>query len=212
MGNVPSDIVGLDFWNDRLRHHVQENNPQEEQLRKDEIEEGGPVRGWLETCGPTALTTVCDCAGYNIEVKTPGGFRPQEEGILADYLNHPSNYPKFKKIRPDIDFSVVQGNRYPNLFPLALMEVFAVPAVYYPTRSWEEVAADLQDKRGVVFCLKDPSHFLAGVAFDRATQEIIYHDSYRARTGTDGFRLRMFEAEYRANVNPNVTVIARRNA
>lgn len=194
------------YANDRSRLHVQTNNPTEEQLRKDELEEGGDVKGWLETCGPTAMVNCLDALGIDIKITTPGGYFPQPEEVAADYLNDPANYEKFRNIRPDLDFSKVQGNRIPNLYPLAAKEVFGAEAIFYLSRGWDLIVSDLILGYTVQLCLKNPGHYIAAVDFDRATEEIIYHDSWPGRTGTDGFRLRMGRAEYDANVQDAVIV------
>lgn len=202
-----SDIFGLDFWNDRDRHYSQDNNPTDIQLYKDEVEEGGKIEGWLETCGPSMLTTLCHCAGYDVGIKTPGIYRPQPEETLADYFNDDRNYGKFKAIRDDLNFYVVQGNRVANLHALAVKEVFNANATFFLKRSYEDVIVDLLHRRGCGICLKDPGHYLAVVAYDRKTKELIYHDSHPGRTKTDGFALRMSEEEYRRNVQDCVTVV-----
>jgi hypothetical protein len=188
------------FSTDRARLHVQTNNPTEEQLRKDELEEGGEVKGWLETCGPTAMVNCLDALGVDIAVATPGGYAPQPEEVASDYFNDPANYPKFHKVRDDLGFDKVQGNRIPNLYPHAAKELFATEAIFFLARSWNEIVSDLLAGYAVQLCLKSPGHFIAAVDYDPTSGEIIYHDSWPARTGTDGFRLRMGLAEYEANV------------
>jgi len=194
------------YSTDRSRLHIQTNNPTEEQLRKDELEEGGEVKGWLETCGPTAMVNCLDALGVDIEITTPGGYKPQPEEVAADYFNDPANYAKFRKIRNDLGFDRVQGNRIPNLYPLAAKELFATEALVFLMRSWNEIVADLIAGYADQLCLKEPGHFIAAVDYDPTTGEIIYNDSHPARTGTDGFRLRMGLAEYEANVQACVIV------
>lgn len=194
------------YWNDRNRPHVQTNNPTEEQLRKDELEEGGDVKGWLETCGPTAMVNCLDALGVDIEIVTPGGFKPQPEEIAADYFNDPRNYGKFSRIRSDLDFSAMPGNRIPNLYPLAAMDVFGARGMFYLARGWDLVVADLILGYTAQLCLKNPGHYIAAVGFDKTTGEIIYHDSWPGRTGTDGFALRMGRDEFARNVQDAVIV------
>lgn len=203
-------ILGAKYWNaDRaLRFHVQTNNPTEEQLRKDELEEGKAPRGWLETCGPTSAVNGSDAVSdIQMSVTTPGGYSPQPEEVLADYFNDPANYEKFDKVRGDLNETVVQGNRIPNLYPLALREVFGVRAEFYLTLTRADVIANILAGRAVMVCLKNPGHYIAAVAYDTDTDEIIYHDSWPARTNTDGYALRMGATEYAANVQDCAVVI-----
>ncbi|MFA5379025.1 MAG: hypothetical protein WC455_24940 [Dehalococcoidia bacterium] len=187
-------IVGAKYWNDRTRYHIQTNNPTEEQLRKEDGE------GFLESCGGSSAANCCAAIGKNIEIKCPGGFILQADEVATDFFNDPRNYPAFRKIRPGIDPAAIQGNRIPQYYPLMAKEVFNTRAEYYETLSWYKLEQWLLLKTAVQICLQKPGHFLAAVAKDTVTDEVLYHDSWPARVGGDGFCRRMGHGEFLQNV------------
>jgi hypothetical protein len=186
-------IYGAPYWSDRERYYSQTNNPTEEQLRKAQL------KGWLETCGPTAAINCLAAMGASLDIVCPGPYRPQPEEVLADYLNDPRNYAKLRAERSDIDPVDIQGNRVPQYYAAAVADVFGYPARFVWT-SRAGVVEFLKAGYAVQICLKSPGHYLAAVAYDDATDEIIYHDSWPARVGGDGFARRMSRAEYEINV------------
>ena len=185
-------IVGARYWDDRERYYSQVNNPTEEQLRKH------GTGSWLETCGATAAVTCLAALGYNLEVICPGAYRPQPEEVLADYLNDPRVYGELLKVRPDWDPKAAPGNRVANYYPYAVMAVFRAQAEYIPAINREGVIGHLLRCHAVQVCLKPPGHYVAAVAYDKATEEIIYHDPWPGRKpswGGDGFGRRMTKTE-----------------
>lgn len=189
-------IRGAKFWNDRSCYHIQTNNPTEEQLRK---EDGA---GFLETCGGSAAANcVCALRG-DIQIRCPGGFILQNDEVVADYLNDPRNYPRFRQIRPGLDPTAIQGNRVPQYYPLMAQEVFGVKAGYVESLSLSGVKQFIESGAAVQICLQKPGHYLAAVAYDPVTEDIIYHDSWPARVGGDGFCKRMAHSEFLQNVKP----------
>lgn len=193
-------IHGPRAWNDRERYYTQVNNPTEEQLRK------AGVSGWLETCGPTAAVNCIAALGADLTITCPGRYRPQPEEVLSDYLNDPRNYGVLRAARPDVDPSEIQGNRVPQDYPVAVREVFGVRATYLESLGWPGVMGHLVARRSVQVCLIKPGHYLAVVAYDETTDEMIYHDSWPARVGGDGFCRRITRDAYESNVRPYVIV------
>jgi len=189
-------IRGAPHWADRSRYYTQTNNPTEEQIRK------SGARSWLETCGPTAAVNCLAALGCAIDIRCPGPYRPQPEEVLADFFNDPRNYEALQKERTDIAPASLPGNRVPQYYPLAVREVFGVQAGFAWVKDWIALVDYLVTGKAVQFCLKSPGHYLAAVAYDDMTDEIIYHDSWPARVGGDGFACRMALAEYQTNVQP----------
>lgn len=187
-------IVGAKYWNDRDCFHVQTNNPTEEQLRK---EDG---KGFLESCGGSAGAN-CSCAILGkVEITCPGGFVLQNDEVATDFLNDTRNYPRFRKIRPGVDPYAIPGNRIPQYYPLMAKEVFGVKAEYFESLTWSKLEQWLALGSAVQICLENPGHYLAVVAKDLVTDEIIFHDSWPARVGGDGFSKRMSKSEFDTNV------------
>jgi hypothetical protein len=187
-------IVGAKHWNDRDCYHIQTNNPTEEQLRKAELEH------FLETCGGSAGVNCCCAIKGNIEIECPGGFILQNDEVAADYLNDKRNYGKFRRIRPEINPEAIQGNRIPQYYPAMAKDVFGVKAEYLDSLTWGKLEQWLSMRNTVQICLKSPGHYLAAVAKDMLTDEVIYHDSWPARVGGDGFCKRMAKEEFVDNV------------
>ena len=188
-------IVGARYWQDRERWYVQIGNPTEEQLRKH------GVGSWLETCGPTAAVNCLAALGYDLEIKCPGPYRPQPEETLADWLNDPRNYPELRLARPDWNPEAAPGNRVADYYPRAVAAVFGAKAEYVPRINLPGIRTELAAGRAVQLCLMPPGHYIAAVAWDKATDEIIYHDSWpgrRPQWGGDGFARRLLTVEEEA--------------
>ena len=200
-------IRGVKFWNEREFYYTQVNNPTEEVLRK--RSDGG----WLVSCGPSAATGCIAAMGFDVEVRTPGAYRPQSEEVLMDFFNDPRNYAALRAARPDTPPEVWHGNEVPQFYPVAVKEVFGVKANFEWGAEFEKVAAHLRSGRAVQLCLIKPGHYIAAVAFDEEAREIIYNDPWpgRFRDG-NGFNRRMGEAEFRCNVKPYLIVFGEQAA
>jgi hypothetical protein len=189
-------ISGARYWNDRTRFYTQTNNPTEEILRL----RGG--KGWLETCGPTAAVNCLAALGVNVGIICPGGWVPQPEEILMDFLTDPRHYGDFRNLGADP--AAAPGNEQAVLYPLAVSRVFGAIAEFLPTKPQFGVLIDrLKAGAALQFCLMTPGHFVAAVAFDDEAGEIIFNDPWPGRVPAwkgDGFNRRMGRAEYEANV------------
>jgi len=190
-------IKGAKFWDDRDRLHSQENNPTEAYLKATLKE---TKLGWLESCGPSASVNCLDALGYDIVIECPGVFIPQSEEVLMDYFNDPNNKTKLNAIRA-MDESIPE-NRVPQYYPVAVQEVFNAKAAFQWGKNFDSIVTMLVEGRAVQLCLIKPGHYIAAVAYDEDTKEIIYHDSWGARfpDGKGGFARRMSKAEYDQNV------------
>lgn len=195
-------IAGTKYWDRRDRHHVQTNNPTEEQLRKH------GVGSWLETCGATAAVNCLAATGCDLTIRCPGPYQPQPEEVLADWLNDPRNYGELRLARPDWNPEAAPGNRVADYYPRAVSAVFGARAEYIPRISYRNIVELLVTGSALQLCLMPPGHYIAAVAYDKATQEIIFHDSWpgrRPQWGGDGFARRMIGTE-EAAIQPYVVV------
>lgn len=191
-------IYGLPFWNDRTKYFVQTNNPTEQYNRETHGE-----KGFTETCGPTSAVNILAAAGKDIEITTPGTWKPQPEQVLMDYFNDPGNFEKFNEARSDIKAGKYPGNRVPQYYPVAIKEVFKETCQFNMGTSFPEVAKLIKAGKGVQLCLKKPGHYIPIVAYDDVTRELIYNDPYPDRfPDGNGFNRRLTENEFKANVQP----------
>lgn len=189
-------IKGVKFWNARDCYFVQTNNPTEEILRKrsDGV--------WLVSCGPSAAITCIAAMGFDVEVKTPGDYKPQSEEVLMDFFNDPRNYPALQKVRPETPPDMWHGNEIPQFYPVAVQSVFGVKARFEWTAPFEKVIAELQAGKAVQLCLKNPGHYIAAVAYDDERDEIIFNDPWPGRfKDGNGFNRRLKRVDF-SNVKP----------
>lgn len=189
-------IYGAKKWADRSTFSVQTNNSIESILKK------AAAPHWLETCGPTSAVNCLDALGWSTAITLPGGGTVQPEDVLTLWMNDLKNAGLQKAERPDVDPATYLDNEIPQYYPVALSRVFGARAEFNPSITFASVGARMSLYQAVMICLKSPGHFLAVVAFDDATHELIYRDSWPGRTGSDGFNLRMGSEEFTANVQP----------
>lgn len=181
-------IAGARYWSDRSRYYTQTNNSIEGLLKKF----GGR---WLETCGPTAAATCLDMLGYDLAVKVPGAYAPQAEDVLTLALNDPRHAEVMKQIRADV--SGVPGNRVPQYYPWAVRIVFNAAALFVMPLRWVTLTDEIKSGNAVQICRVDPGHYLAAVAFDDVTREVIYHDPWpQGQPDGQGFAKRINESQW----------------
>jgi len=201
--------------NDYDTYYCQDNNPEEELLRKEE-------KGFLEFCGPTAATMLVFARIPAKEEKKylpkcRGGYIQQPESILSSYFNDPRNYHKMYGIRP-LDPAKWFGNRIPQWYEIAVMEVFGVKAKYveYGTdteRNYTAIVENIKNNIGVMICLKSPGHYLSVVGATPDKKELIYNDPWlkdywpTRLKGTSTFNRVMRFDEFRDNTKPFVVLI-----
>lgn len=189
-------------WNDRSTHRVQTNNAVEAMLRK------SGVASWLETCGPTAATVACEVTGHPVDVLLPGGGALQPEDALALWMNDPNNVPVLASLVPDVDPAAYMDDEIIGFYPLALAKVFGVIDVkLLPSATWDQAVEAASSGKAVVIHLAKPRHYLCIVGYDDGFQELIYRDSWPARTGTDGYNLKMQRGEWKSNVQASLLII-----
>lgn len=208
---------------------IQTNNPTEEMLRKNGVEDfnsvaqilngkvdqatidiiGKKVKSFLETCGPTSACAIIGaCWGETaLSIKTPGGYLPQPEQVLTDYFNDPFNYPKLKAAANWFDPTALFGNEAAVWYPTAVKDVFGVNAKFVGKLSFEQIREYIKLNQGVQIVLKNPGHFLAVVGVDTDKSELIYNDSWPNRHADgDGFNKRMTLTEFQTNVKDSCVV------
>jgi hypothetical protein len=139
--------------------------------------------------------------GHKVAIHCPGSYRPQSEEVLMDFFNDPRNYEALRKARPDTPPEKWHGNEVPQFYPVAVPAVFGVKAEFMFGNSFDKIATFLQSGRAVQLCLVTPGHYIAAVAYDSETREIIFNDPWPGRfSDGNGFNRRMGEAEVKANV------------
>ena len=185
--------------------YSQVNNPSEEQIRKDDIEDRAKITaflrdakiseaiiskamqamgGYLETCGPTAATMGVHAIGKLGTFECPGFYSPQPEQIAADWFNDPRNYAMMRKIRPETDPAAWAGNRIPQFYPAMIKDVFGVTAIFAWDKSYEYISKWILENFSFLACFKEsmlkkvPGHFFTVVGFDDQTGNIIYNDPW----------------------------------
>lgn len=194
-------IHGAKHWNDLSRYYVQTNNPTEEILRK--RSDGN----WLVSCGPSAAVGCLAAMGHPISIKCPGRYQPQPEETLMDYFNDPRKYKNLQRARPEINPAEWHGNEIPQFYTIAVPEVFGVDADFRWCNSINKVATELFKGHAVQLNLETPGHYIAAVAWDDQTREIIFNDPWPVRfPNKDGFNRRMSEEEFRTNTKPFIIV------
>lgn len=191
-------IYGTPLWDQRKTFSVQTNNSVEAILRK-ALLRVGKDRGFLETCGPTSAINILDAMGKPTAWYSPTMASIQPEDALTLWLNNPANTAALQGIRKDIDPDDYLSNEIPQYYPHAIGACFGVQARYVEGKNFEWVADMVRNRCGVMICLKSPGHYLAVVAYDDVSKELIYRDPWPGRTGTDGFNLRMGANEFVTN-------------
>lgn len=194
-------IRGARYWEDKDRYFVQTNNPTEELLRK-RVEQSR-----LESCGPTAAVNCLAVLGCELDVLCPGPWRPQPEEILMDWFQDPRNYERLAAIRQDVNPLATPGNRVPQYYPFAVADVFGAHADFAWAERFALIGEYLCKGYSLQLCLKNPGHFIAAVAYDDETGEIIYRDPWPERlSDRDGFNRRLDLDEFNSNVRRYVVI------
>lgn len=225
-------IIGLKKWDDANTYYKQDNNSTEQLLKKDgkrdsekiikicnqnnigkKVQEEiiKSIKGFLETCGPTAAINILAARGNNVKIPGPGIYEIQPEDYLTAYFNDPRNYDKLKNIR-DLNNDYYFGNEIPQFYPLAISECFNVETRFDWGVDYNTLKMYLSSNVGVMLCLKNPGHFIAVVAMNDETNEIIYRDPWPGNywpykyKGTSGFNRVLKYVELAKNIQ-NYSVI-----
>jgi hypothetical protein len=191
-------IQGAKYWDNKKKTYSKQSNNAIETL----------VPG-LEYCGPTAATICDDALTDEKEIKNQygGNWIPQKEDSLSLFFIDESNWDMFRKIRGDVIYGHKKGagqyppNEIPQLYPYAVQQMFGLRGEFRFKALFESVAKELWEGNAVQLCLDKPGHFIAAVAYDEATKEIIYNDPWPERwPDGNGFNRRMGKAEFESNM------------
>jgi len=170
-------IYGARYWDDKDKYYIQTNNPTEEIIRK-VTKEGTP---FLESCGSTAAVNCLAVHNYPLEIKCPGSYKPQPEEILNDWFNDPRNYKLLEQVRKDIGPRDLPGNRVPQYYKQGVWAVFGVYCIFWWIGTHHELVDFFKIGHSIQLCLKSPSHYVAAVAYDADTSELIINDPWPGR-------------------------------
>jgi len=150
--------------------------------------------------------------GHDVTITCPGNYKPQAEEVLMDFFNDPRNYQRLAAVRPATHPGAWHGNEVPQFYPMAVREVFGVAAEFRWVHIIDDVTSLLRQGKAVQSCLKEPGHYIAVVAWDENTQELIFNDPWPTRfPDGNGFNQRMDEREYNRNVKPFAIVYGGKN-
>jgi hypothetical protein len=196
-------IVGAKYYHDSDRFYSQENNPTEAYNRAT-VDDRHVI---LESCGPTSAVNCIAALGLSVEITCPGDYKPQPEEVLLDCMNDPRNEAALKKIRDLGDLNIPE-NRVPQYYPYAVKLVFGVSARFEWGFKWSTITGYLKRGLPVQLTLKKPGHYIAVVAYDTLTNELIFNDSWGSRfsDGKGGFNRRLSKHEFETNVQPYMIV------
>jgi hypothetical protein len=139
--------------------------------------------------------------GYPVNINCPGSYHPQPEEVLMDFFNDSRNFEAFKQIRESLDPKKIPGNRVPQYYPYAVDKVFNVESHFAWNNQFDTIVEEIKKGNAVQLCLKKPGHYVAAIAYDDETDEIIFNDSWPDRfKDKNGFNRRMGRNEYNKNV------------
>lgn len=184
-------IIGAKNW--RLEYYTQNNNAVEHILK------AYKAQYILVSCGPTAAVNCIRALGIDPAAKTSGGWDLQPEDALMLWFHDRRNFGKMSKIRPETspEFTDYSPNEIPQYYPLAVKEVFKVNATFRWVADFK-VLADFVAAGVPAQISIEPGHYLALLAYDTDTKEIIYNDPLSNR----GKHLRMDEKMYIEKAKP----------
>lgn len=189
-------ILGAAHYDDRTRYSIQTNNPTEQILRKRR------EANWLESCGPTAAVNCLSALGHDVRISTPGVWEPQPEEVLLDWF--------FDYRNDHFTGPYDMPNRVMSLYAPAVYSVFGV-TVRVADLNLDLLAAYLKEGGAVQLLLHEPGHYIAAVAWDEGTEEVLYWDSWPQRfPDGNGFNRRLCADEFKANAHPTGVVYPRR--
>lgn len=189
-------IIAAARYNDANIWRIQTDNPTEEILRKSV---DGP---YLESCGPSAMTTCIGALGHPTAFIGPGTYQPQPEEIAMDYFHDPANGAKLTAVRKSTPASEWMGNRVPQFYPLAAREVFGVMAEFKWGANFDTIIQDIREGCTIQICLKEPGHYEAVVGYDVEKDELIYHDSWPRKSHKNGGFMERYTRSDAQNFKP----------
>ena len=96
-----------------------------------------------------------------------GGYEPNPAQMVFDCANDPTNFPALQKQRENIDPADHAGNRIFQYYPWVVSKLFGAEAdfTWHYTHEW--MIEQLRYGRSLQVLLKDPSHCVAVVDYDK---------------------------------------------
>jgi len=194
---------GAPFWNDPSAYYRQDDNPTEHLLKV----RSPTGKGWLETCGPTAAINCLASLGAMVACITPGGYLPQPEQMLCDFLNDPHQFDDLRRQWDGLDPEKVAGNEVAHWYPWAVTKLFGqVASRFVGKLSTDQAIELLSQGHALQVCLINPGHFVAVVAYSPEEEAFIINDPWAGRwPDRSGWKKRLTLKEYQNNTKP-VTV------
>ncbi|WP_158084135.1 C39 family peptidase [Marispirochaeta aestuarii] len=192
-------IKGTPYWNDPYRYYTQVNNALEEVLRRYKAEESAV------TCGPTTAINCLASIGAEIDTLTPAGWSPQPEDVLTLWFHDQRNWPVLSEVRKETrpDDTKYSPHEVPQYYPTAVKEVFGVECVFRWIFDFQEIADIVSSGRAVQIAKKKPGHYIAVVAYDDFTEQLIINDPYpQFYVNNNGFNQHLSKHEYSFNIQP----------
>lgn len=195
-------MKGVKHWNSRKKSYYSQENNAHEQYNKSLFKELNIKTGYLETCGPTAMLACVEALGYDVTVEVPGKWKAQPEDVATSFFNTPSNFNKFREIRPNMIPGSIPAHRVPQYYPYAAEQLFNCKAKFMWLHDWETVAKNLCYGNAVQLCLINPSHFISCISYSNKDNIMLYNDPNGSRhKDKDGYHEILTETEYINNVN-----------
>lgn len=150
--------------------------------------------GYLESCGACAFCCLMEGMGY-LQSKDyftfPAGTKIQMDDAVMLYLNDPAR-----------GYSTTMRNRAAIAYVSAAWDLYCVSAKIVEPITFDMMVDELKKGHGVQFCLDNPGHWLAGIAYDDIHREVIFMDSWGNRPGlkNGGINERLTESAFSSNV------------
>lgn len=200
-------IVGGKRWADRSTWYRQDNDLLEEIRRK------LGDKSILQSCGSDAACSCIEAVGWDLSgelaTKSRTGYAIPADDLLTEYLNNPRNYDLLRR-ETGIDPTLQPNNRHAAMIIVAARELWGIMGLHLRELTLKRVAEELGHLRTVQACLTPPGHYIAIVAYNRASGEYTYNDSWATRKpewGGDGFNRRLTLDEERCIVPEGIAWI-----
>lgn len=164
-------IIGAKYWNKDF--YSQKNNAFELQNKMkygEKIKVGNKTIHYTETCGPSAAINCIAALGCDLS-----WCRIQPEDELTCWMF--THIPELLKIR---NVPQMLPNEVPQFYPYSVGELFNVKAEFKWFKNWEGFKNKIISGNTIEVCI--PGHYIACVAYDDITDEIIYHDSWAGKS------------------------------
>lgn len=180
-------IKGIKYWDGvpvdgkKINIRYEQTHNAVESIIKKALHENEIDRGFLESCGASSFCTIMEGMGYldpKEYMRFPTGETIQMDDAIMIYMNDPRNNDKFSR-------GHLFDNRAAKNYPMLAKVLYNVEAElkFYQSRSVyvDDIIQSLDYGHGVQVCMITPGHWIAIIAYDKETEEFIYHDSWGGR-------------------------------